>query len=150
MHEYGTQEAPIPTHYYVPGDRVWFRNPDDRSSDVVGFEGSWVLYLGGGLFTNFWKRNRPYTLASKCLEIYHWRHGAYQNDVGELAMDEGIVEHRVEETLQDETEKQRILGLMMQWKARQGVYGQGGCIDTTREGPRWVCPGTADLVLPMN
>ncbi|HEX8988458.1 MAG TPA: hypothetical protein VF816_10885 [Rhodocyclaceae bacterium] len=150
MHEYGTQDSPIPTHYYVPGDRVWFRNPDDRSSDVIGFEGSWVLYLGGGLFTNFWKRDRPYTLDSKCLEIYHWRHGAYTNAAGELAMDETIVERRVEETLRDESEKQKILGMMMQWKARQGVYGQGGCIDTTREGPRWVCPGTSDLVLPMN
>ena len=148
LHEYGSQEAPVPTRYYVPGDRVWFRNPDAQSSDVVGFEGSWVLYLGGGLFTNFWKHNQPYTLAAKCLEIYHWRHGVYRNAAGELAMDEDIVERRVDETLRDAAKAREVLAQMMLWRAPKGVYDQGGCIDTTREGPRWVCPGTADLVMP--
>ena len=26
--EYGAVDAPVPMHYYVPGDRVWFKNPD--------------------------------------------------------------------------------------------------------------------------
>jgi hypothetical protein len=30
----------------------------------------------------------------------------------------------------------------------QGVYRDGGCIDTSREHPRWVCASTADLRLP--
>lgn len=147
LHEYGSHEAPYPMRYYVPGDRVWFRNPDESSSDVIGFEGSWVLYLGGGLFSNFWKRDRPYTLADKCLEIYHWRHGTYRNAAGELAMDEAVVETRVADSVNDPAELGRIMGLMMRWRDPKDVYADGGCIDTTREGPRWVCSGTADLVL---
>ncbi len=147
LHEYGAQDSPYPMHHYVPGDRVWFRNPDEFSSDVTGYEGSWVLYLGGGFFTNFWKHNHPYTLTDKCLEIYHWRHATYKNAVDELAMDETIVESRVVDSRADPGEAERIISRMMRWRDPTGVYGDGGCIDTTREGPRWVCPGTADLIL---
>jgi hypothetical protein len=149
LHEYGSQESPFPTHYYVPGDRVWFRNPDECSSDIVGFEGSWVLYLGGGLFANFWKHEQPYTLTRKCLEIYHWRHGAQRNTDGNLVMDEDIVERCVEETLKSDIELNQTLMKMMRWRDAKGIYAEGGCIDTTREGPRWVCPGTTNLVLPL-
>jgi hypothetical protein len=149
LREYGSQESPLPMRYYVPGDRVWFRNPDEQSSDIVGFEGSWVLYLGGGLFTNFWKHDHPYTLSSKCLEIYHWRHGACRNVEGALVMDESVVERCVEKTLQDADEVRKIMEKMMRWRDPKGVYAEGGCIDTTREGPRWVCPESADLVIPV-
>src|SRR5574340_373300 len=98
LHEYGSMEAPLPPKYYVPGDRLWFRNPDERSADVTGYEGSWVFYLGNGLFTNFWKRDQPFTLTAKCLEIYHWRDGAYVDAQGEMQMDEAIVEERVRAT----------------------------------------------------
>ena len=148
LHEYGSQAEPIPAHFYIPGDRVWFRNPDETSSDVIGFEGSWVLYLGGGLFTNLWDRDKPYTLADKCLEIYHWRHGAYRDAEGEWQMDESIVRRRMAETRQHPDEFRAIIDRMMLWRAPKGIYNEGGCIDTTREGPRWICPGTADLVLP--
>ena len=148
LREYGTQDNPYPSRYYIPGDRVWFRNPDEQSSDITGFEGSWVLYLGSGLFTNFWKHTRPYTIADKCLEIYHWRHGAYRDAAGGLNMDEAVVESRISDTIRDSAEVDRIMEKMMRWRAPKGVYGVGGCIDTTREGPRWICPGTADLALP--
>src|SRR5690606_29538404 len=62
LREYGSLEQPLPPRYYVPGDRLWFRNPDAHSSNVEGYEGSWLFYLGGGLFNNFWKRDQPYTL----------------------------------------------------------------------------------------
>lgn len=148
--EYGSMENPLPPQYYVPGDRLWFRNPDEASSDITGYEGSWVFYLGGGLFCNFWKSDRPYTLASKCIEIYHWRHGAGRNAAGELAMDEGVVEARVRATQADPQAAAAILARMMRLRDPRGVYAEGGCIDTTREYPRRVCPGTADLVLPGN
>lgn len=149
LHEYGSQDQPLPTHYYVPGDRLWFRNPDEASSDITGYEGSWVVYLGGGLFTNFWKRDQPYTLSAKCLEIYHWRNGTFRNSAGELTMDEAVVEQRVAATLADPAKTASILQQMMRWREPQGCYGNGGCIDTTREAPRWVCPGTGNLVLPL-
>jgi hypothetical protein len=38
----------------------------------------------------------------------------------------------------------------MQLRDKFGVYADGGCVDTTREYPRWVCPGTSDIILPDN
>ncbi|MGH8804675.1 MAG: hypothetical protein ACREXN_08015 [Polaromonas sp.] len=148
LREYGSMEAPLPPKYYVPGDRLWFRNPDAHSSDVTGYEGSWVFYLGGGLFTNFWKREQPYTLTSKCLELFHWRHATYTDEAGELQIDESMVEERVRASLADPVQAAPILELMLRLREPKGVYQSGGCIDSSREYPRWVCPGTADMVLP--
>lgn len=140
LYEYGAMNDPLPPKYYVPGDRLWFRNPDEYSSDASGYEGSWVLYLGGGLFTNFWQRDKPYDMTAKCLEIYHWRDATYFDEEGELRIDEAIVEKRVNATLENPDEVARILDLMLRFRDPQGVYDQGGCIDTTREYPRFICP----------
>lgn len=149
LREQGSMEAPLPPRFFVPGDRTWFRNPDERSADASGFEGSWVMYLGGGLFTNFWKRDQPYTLQAKCLEIYHWRHGLYLDEQGEERINEAEVDVRVAASMQDPAEVARIMAVMERYREARGVYSAaGGCIDTTREFARWVCPGTADLVLP--
>ena len=148
LREYGSMEEPLPPKYYVPGDRLWFRNPDAHSSDVSGYEGSWVFYLGGGLFTNLWKREQPYTLASKCVELYHWRHATYLDEEGELRIDESIVEARVKASMADPAQTAQILELMLRLREPQGVYQSGGCIDTSREYPRWVCPRSTDLMLP--
>jgi hypothetical protein len=148
LREHGSMSDPLPLQYFVPGDRTWFRNPDDHSSDVTGYEGSWVMYLGGGLFTNFWKRDQPYTLATKCLEIYHWRNATYRDNTGELQIDETAVEKNVRDAINDPAETRRILEKMLRYREPGGVYIDGGCIDTTREYLRWVCPDTSDLMLP--
>lgn len=148
MIEFGSLTSPLPPKYYVPGGRVWFRNPDEHSSEITGYEGSWVFYLGGGLFTNFWKHNQPFTLTSKCLEIYHWRNGAYRDSDGELRMNESAVDEFVTITLGNPEEVDRILQVMMRWRESQGVYVAGGCIDTSREYPRAICPSAPDLALP--
>lgn len=148
LHEHGSMAHPLPLKYYVPGDRIWFRNPDSHSSDATGYEGSWVMYMGDGLFTNFWKRAEPYTLTAKCLEIFHWRHAACRDASGELHIDECRVEQHVRASARDPDEVQRILGMMLRYREPSGVYRDGGCIDTTREYLRWVRPGTGDLVLP--
>jgi hypothetical protein len=149
LREQGTMEQPLPPYYFVPGDRTWFRNPDEASADASGFEGSWVMYLGGGLFNNFWKRDQPYTLQAKCLELYHWRHGLYHDDEGEERIDENKVAALVEATLKDPTELTRILAMMTRYREARGIYTDaGGCIDTTREFPRWVHPCSTDLALP--
>lgn len=148
LREVGSMEAPLPPRYYVPGDRLWFRNPDEASSDASGYEGSWVFYLGGGLFTNFWKRDQPFTLTSKCVEIYHWRHAVYTDAEGEPRIDEAAVEQHVRRSMADPAEVERILACMVRLRDPKGVYAQGGCIDASREHPRRVCPGTADLVVP--
>jgi hypothetical protein len=150
LREQGSMEAPLPQRYYVPGDRTWFRNPDGVSAEASGFEGSWVMYMGGGLFTNFWKRDKPYTLEEKCLEIYHWRHGLYFDAEGEERIDEDKVAVLVQETLARPDEVARIAALMERYREARGIYTDaGGCIDTTREFARWVRPETADLVLPL-
>ncbi|HEY9279417.1 MAG TPA: hypothetical protein VIP51_05020 [Eoetvoesiella sp.] len=148
LREYGSMDEPLPPKYYVPGDRLWFRNPDEASSDVKGYEGSWVIYMGGGLFTNFWKRDQPYTLITKSLELFHWRNATYRDSDGGLQVDDDIVDERVRVSLQDPDEVRRILDEMLRLRDPSGVYVDGGCIDTTRECARWVRPGTADLQLP--
>lgn len=148
LHEYGSLAAPLPQRFYVPGDRLWFRNPDADSSDVEGYEGSWVFYLGNGQFNNFWERGSPYTLTSKCVEIYHWRHGLRRDACGKAVMDEGIVKERVAQTLADPEATARILERMARIRDPQGVYAEGGCIDATRERVRWVRPAHCDIMLP--
>ncbi len=148
LREYGSMSEPIPQKYYVPGDRVWFRNPDERSSDVTGYEGSWVFYLGGGLFTNLWMQDKPFSLDAKCVELYHWRSGIFKDAEGKLRMDEAVIKERVRASMEDPVELGHILDRMMRLRDPSGVYADGGCIDTTREYPRYVCPGTSDIILP--
>lgn len=149
LREQGSMEAPLPAQYFVPGDRVWFRNPDEASAEASGFEGSWVMYLGDGLFTNFWKRDQPYTLTRKCVEIYHWRHGLYRDAQGDDRIDEVRIEPMIQATLDDPAELARVMAHMTRFREPRGVYTEaGGCIDTTREFARWICPGTCDLTLP--
>ena len=148
LREYGSMEEPFPMKYYVPGDRVWFRNPDSVSSDISGYEGSWVIYLGRNLFTNFWKRDNPFSLETKCVEVYHWKDGVQRNAKGECFMDEAIVEACVQATLKDPQQYQAVLKRMMRYRDPKGVYSEGGCIDTSRESPRWVRPETTDIKIP--
>jgi hypothetical protein len=148
LHEYGTLSEPLPPRYYVPGDRVWFRNPDEHSSNVDGYEGSWVFYIGNGLFTNFWKRDQPFTLVTKCVELYHWRNATYRNGDGKLQIDEDIVEDRVRQSLQDPLEEERILKKMLRLREPAGVYLNGGCVDATREYVCCVRPGTSEIIFP--
>jgi hypothetical protein len=151
LREQGAMDAPLPPLYYVPGDRVWFRNPDEASADACGFEGSWVMYLGSGLFTNFWKQHQPYTLTRKCVEIYHWRHGLHKDAQGESQIDEQRIEPLIEATLADPEALARVMARMTRWREPRGVYTEaGGCMDTTREFARWVRPGTSDMPIPQS
>jgi hypothetical protein len=140
LDEHGHNDTPLPARFYTPGDRVWFRNPDEPSSDVAGYEGSWVFYLGGGLFSNFWHPERPYTLEDKCLEIFHWRHGLRHDEDGEPFIDETEVERCVRESNKHPEVRAGILSRMLRLRDLSGTYADGGCIDRTREHPRCVCP----------
>lgn len=130
--ELGTQENPLPINYFIPGDRIWFRNPDDASSNIEGYEGSWVFYLGDGLFSNFWKRESSFTLLDKLLEIYHWRHGIKVKN-GEPYIDEIAVAELVSNSKNSQSEVERIYTLMHKFKDPRGVSKNGGAMDTTRE-----------------
>ncbi|WP_293224665.1 hypothetical protein [Ottowia sp.] len=147
--EFGSMAQPVPPRYYVPGARVWFRNPHEGSADVEGYEGSWVIYLGGGRFSNFWKREQPYGFEQKCVEIHHWRHGVQTGADGALRMNEDIVERRTAATLAHPKRRAAVLARMQRLRDPQGVYAAGGCIDATREFPRPLCPGTSTIALPV-
>lgn len=147
IYEVGSLDHPLPMRFYVPGSRLWFRNPDSHSADVEGFEGSWVVYHGGGEFCNLWERAKPFSLPDKCLEIYHWRDGAYFDDSGVLKMNEDIVREKVQQTKQSSEQTRRIVERMMRYRDVRGVYAEGGCIDASRDVVRWVCPGSSDLAL---
>ncbi|MBP6675583.1 MAG: hypothetical protein KA185_09930 [Vitreoscilla sp.] len=148
LKEEGSLDQPLPPRYYVPGDRVWFRNPDEASSDASGYEGSWTLYLGQGEFANLWHRERPFTLASKGIEVYHWRDALYFDEEGEQRIDEDKVAACVAATEADPVRREQILQRMLRLRDGKGVYADGGCIDATREHLRWVQPSTTDLVVP--
>jgi hypothetical protein len=148
LREYGSLDKPIAPRFYVPGERVWFKNPDEPSSNVMGYEGSWLYYLGGGLFNNFWDRKHPYTMTRKCLEIYHWRNCLVQNAQGEISIDETVVARLVTQAEADPREVDRILAKMLKYRDPLGVYAQGGCIDATRESFRFLHPGSSDIEIP--
>ena len=133
LEERGNRENPMPMRYYIPGDRIWFKNPDDHSSDIEGYEGSWVIYLGNGLFCNLWDRQNPYTLEEKCLEIYYWSKSTAVNGNGMLYMNEDAVKEQVEEALRDPAISRSILEKMMVYRDPTGVYADGGCIDLSRD-----------------
>jgi len=133
LEERGTRENPIPMRYYIPGDRIWFKNPDDHSSDIEGYEGSWVIYIGGGRFCNLWDRQSPYTLEEKCLEIFYWSKSTTVNSNGILYMNEDAVKEQVEEALRDPAIQRSILEKMMVYRDPAGVYADGGCIDLSRD-----------------
>ena len=133
LEERGTREHPMPMRYYIPGDRIWFKNPDDHSSDIEGYEGSWVIYIGGGRFCNLWDRQKPYTLEEKCLEIFYWSKSTAVNGNGMLYMNEDAVKEQVEEALRDPAIRRSILEKMMVYRDPTGVYADGGCIDLSRD-----------------
>jgi len=147
LDEHGSLAQPVPMLHYIPGDRVWFRNPDPLSSNVSGYEGSWVIYLGKGLFSNFWSNQLPFGFDEKCLEVYHWRDGAFQDDEGAWFMDESVVADKVRLTKTDPQAMADILQQMRRYREPSGVYVQGGCIDASRESPRFVRPLTCNMVL---
>jgi hypothetical protein len=149
LREYGTTESPLPARWFVPGDRVWFRNPDERSADAEGFEGSWVIYLGGGRFGNFWERGRPFTLQRKCVEIHHWRDSTFVDGAGRLRVDESRVAQLTAQTLAEPDALAAVMARMQRWRDPRGTYAEGGCLDRTREAPRWVRPATCDIEMRM-
>lgn len=145
LSERGSRENPFPKHHYVPGSRVWFKNPDENSTDVDGFEGSWVVYMGAGKFVNLWDKTSPYDIETKCFEVYHWRHCVERTDDGVLYMNEDRVKDMMAASMADPATKREILHQMMEYRAPVRVYGEGGCIDLTRENARWVCPQTTNI-----
>jgi hypothetical protein len=150
MRQLGSSQAPVPALFYVPGDRVWFCNPHAPSAQVGGYEGAWCIYLGQGKFSDFRQSGQPLSLTERCLEIYHWRDGLWLDPDGQPHIDEDEVARRVRQTWDNPQGTQDVLSNMLQWHGVCGTQPEGGCLDPAREFPRQLCPGTCDMVLPLN
>ena len=133
LKEIGSTDRPLPKLWLIPGDRIWFKNPDNRSSDVMGYEGSWVIYLGDGKFSNFWQFNKPYSLEDKCIEIFCWRYGLEKDSNGIYFINEQRVNELKKIFMSNTHLKSRIMESMMAYRDPHQVYEKGGAMDTTRE-----------------
>jgi hypothetical protein len=147
IREQGSFETPFPIRFYVPGDRVWFRNPDEYSTNVTGFEGSWVIYLGFGRFSNYWDFSEPTSIEQKCIEIYHWRDGVVRLSSGEYWMDEPLVAEYVKKSLANPQARDAIISQMMKLHDQSGIYKDGGFISPVRDEIRWICKLTSQISL---
>lgn len=146
--ELGSADRPIPKRWHVPGDRVWFRNPEPLSADVAGYEGSYVLYLGHGRFGNFWKVDRPFTVDAKLLEIYCWRYAIEASEGADPSINDDVVDAAVA-ALEDKPEEvARILAELDRYRDPYPHHAGGGAIDYVREVPRFVLPESATVRLP--
>lgn len=127
LYEYGTKKNPIPMKYYIPGDMIWFGNPDKKSSDIMGYEGTWVVYLNDGLFCDFWKDggdvSHQHTLEDIIITIYNWRHSMIKKD----SIDDKFVQKLNKNINNNPDIKNNII------KSMSKYYEDGGCIDKTRE-----------------
>jgi Protein-glutamine gamma-glutamyltransferase len=144
---HGSTQAPVAAEYFVPGDRVWFRNPDRESSAIVGYEGSYTFYLGGGRFADFWQPNHTDVLTTKCLTMFYWRAAVCRDQSGVARIDEARVTELVGRALTSPPETARILRIMLEIQEPPERFG-GGCLDPTRDHARQVCRGSAELTLP--
>lgn len=65
---------------FIPGDWVYFYNTDPHSHAKTGYEGSNSIYLGRGLFVDFYNDvEHKYTYEQKLAEVYQWRHGVFSH-----------------------------------------------------------------------
>lgn len=149
LNEYGSQNKPLPKQFFIPGDRIWFKNPHEPSSNVEGYEGSWVFYIGGGLFSNFWKQDKaytePFTLDMKCIYIYHWRDGLQYSSDGKHWVEEEVVKSQISQTLHCSSKRECILNKMMRIQDPKDIFREGGCLDRTREVPKQIHPSCCEL-----
>ncbi len=71
-------ERGIPSRNFVPGDWAYLRNTDPATAEKTGYEGSNAVYLGGGIFADYYNdHDHAYTYREKLDEVYQWRNGVF-------------------------------------------------------------------------
>jgi hypothetical protein len=127
---YGSKFNTIPNRFYIPGDRIWFKNPDQASSDIEGYEGTWTVYLNNGLFADFWKDNgikdNQYTFEDILIQIYNWR-DSIKIVNGKNDIDSEIVQMLNTIANNNTIIKSNIINKMNKY------HNIGGCIDMSRD-----------------
>lgn len=63
---------------FIPGDWVYIRNTDHKTNTKTGYEGSNTIYLGGGIFSDYYSdHGGGYPYERKLDEVYQWRNGVF-------------------------------------------------------------------------
>lgn len=130
----------FPKKYYIIGDRVWFKNPFDRSSDIDGNEGSWRIYYGKNSFNIFWEKDRKITLEKIIRAIYIWNESVSENRRGLYISENKIVWNKLK-LFFNINKYQKILDEMSEYTENNGT------IPNYRMIPKYVHPGTTDIII---
>ena len=73
-----TVQFDVAPYNFIPGDWVYFVNPDSETADLSGYEGSNSIYMGRGRFDDFYNdNNHHYLYTEKLKEVYNWRFGVF-------------------------------------------------------------------------
>ena len=73
-----TVQFDVAPYNFVPGDWVYFVNPDSETADLSGYEGSNSIYMGRARFDDFYNdNNHHYLYTEKLKEVYNWRYGVF-------------------------------------------------------------------------
>ena len=68
----------VAPYNFVPGDWSYFLNTDPVSHQRLGYEGSNTIYLGSGIFDDFFNdNNHHYLYHEKITEVYQWKQGVF-------------------------------------------------------------------------
>ncbi len=68
----------LPNDNFIPGDWAYFVNTDEISSKKNGYEGANTIYLGRGLFSDYYNdNNHHFTFREQIDEVYQWRNHVY-------------------------------------------------------------------------
>jgi hypothetical protein len=147
LDDHGNDNNPLPIFYFIPGDRVWFKNPDYKSSDILGYEGSWMIYLGNNKFKNFWQKENDFSLEDKLIEVYTYSICTYKDKNGNLQINDEMTYQKLEEIKKDKERYNKILSKYMRYRDPIRVYKNGGSIDRTSEKIKLVHPSTSNIFI---
>lgn len=98
---------------FVPGDWAYILNSDVQSARKIGYEGSNIVYLGGGRFNDYYNDNdHSYSYREKLDEVWQWRNGVFSrsNDASKIQPLSPEDIQRLGRTPEDG-------GLVMKWRA---------------------------------
>ena len=71
----------VPHNNWVPGDWGWIMNPDHASSEVSGYEGANIVYIGRGLFVVYYDSDPDRTLDQALVRVYKWRDASLRQPI---------------------------------------------------------------------
>lgn len=147
LRDHGYDHKPLPILYFVPGDRVYFKNPDSKSSDVLGYEGSWMIYLGNNKFKNFWQTDNNFSLEDKLVEAYTYSLCTYEDENGKLQIDDPLTYVKLEEIKKNKKRYNKLVSRYMRYRDLGKEYKNGGGIDRYSEIFKYVHPETSDIII---